>query len=64
MNDVINLLRGKIILNIFSFQGLRTLKPISKIHLKKSYFFAQFKNGQKLGFNTPLRVRFPLPWLI
>jgi len=41
-NDVIKLLREKIILNIFSFRGRRTLKPRSKFILK-NLFFVQFK---------------------
>jgi len=45
-------LRGKRILNIFRFQGPRTLKPRSK------FIFCSISklNGRKLGFNIPLRV--------
>jgi len=56
MNNIIKLLRIKSILNIFSFQGHRTMKVISKF-LKKNYFLFNSKlNGQKLGFITPLIV--------
>jgi len=53
-NDVIKLLRSKIILNIFSFRGHRTLKPKSKLILKIYFLFNSKLNGRKLRFNTPL----------
>jgi len=57
-NDVINLLRGKRILNIFSFQGHRTLKPRSKFN-SKNLFFVQFKTKWSIiGFNTPFRAKY------
>jgi len=43
-DDVIKLLRGKIISNIFSFRGHRTLKPRSKFSLK-NLIFSQFKTN-------------------
>jgi len=53
--DVIKLLRGIRISNIFSFRSHKTLKPRSK-HILKIYFLFNSKlNGRKLGFNTPLR---------
>jgi len=48
------LLRGKIILNIFSFQGHRTVKPRSKFVSKIYFLFNSKPNSQKLEFNTPL----------
>jgi len=55
---VIKLLKGKIISNIFSFQGHRTLKPIDQNLFKKNYFLFNLKlNGRKLGFNTPLSFK-------
>jgi len=59
-DDVIKLLRGKIILNIFSVQGNITLKPRSKFILKNYFFFNSKLNGRKLEFNTPL-TGLPLP---
>jgi len=48
------LLRGKIILNIFSFRGHSTLKPRSKLISKNLFLFISKINDQKLEFNTPL----------
>jgi len=50
-NDVIKLLSGEIILNIFSFRGHRTFKPRSKFILKIYVLFNSKLNGRKLGFN-------------
>jgi len=52
--DAIKLLRGKTILNIFSFQSHRTLKPRSKFILKILFLFNSKLNGRKLRFNTLL----------
>jgi len=50
------LLKKKIILNIFSFQGHRTLKRRSKF-ISKNLFFVDLKlNDQKLEFNTSLNI--------
>jgi len=54
-NDVIKLLSGKRILNIFNFRSHKTLKPRSKFILK-NLFFVQKLNNRKLGFNTPLTI--------
>jgi len=49
VGNVIKLLSGKIISNIFSVRGYRTLKPRSK-------FIS--KNLRKLGFNIPVKKFF------
>jgi len=46
MNDVIKLLREKIILNIFSFRGHRTLKAGSKFILTFYFLFNSKPNGR------------------
>jgi len=40
-NDVIKFLRGKIILNMFSFRSYGTLKPRPKFILKNLFFSIQ-----------------------
>jgi len=55
-DDVIKLLREKIISNIFSVRGHRTLKPRSKVISKNLIFFNSKLNGRKLEFNTPLNT--------
>jgi len=51
-DDVIKLLKERIISNIFRFQGHRTMKPRSKFILKNLFFFFNLKlNGSNLGFN-------------
>jgi len=49
-DDVIKLLREKIISNIFIFRDHRILKPKSKFILKNIIFFNSKLNGRKLGF--------------
>jgi len=51
-DDVIKLLRGKRISNIFSFRGHRTLKLRPKFILKIYFLFNSKLNGRKVGFNT------------
>jgi len=50
----LSLLRGKIILNIFSFRGHRILKPRSEFSLKNLIFLNSKLSGRKLRFNSPL----------
>jgi len=52
-DDVIKLLKGIRISNIFSFQGHRTLNPRSKFILKNLILNSKLNSG-KLWFNTPL----------
>jgi len=60
MNDVIKLLREKIILNIFSFRSHKTLNPRSKL-ISKIYILFNLKlNSRKLGFYTPFKVKIVL----
>jgi len=47
-------LEEKIISNIFSFRGYRTLKPRLKFILKNLIFFNL--KDRKLEFNTPLKL--------
>jgi len=54
-DDVINLLKGKRISNIFRFRDHRFLKLRSKFVFKNLCFFNSKLNGLKLGFNIPLR---------
>jgi len=50
------MLKGKRILNIFTFRGHRTLKSRSKFIFKNLFLFNSKLNGRKLGFITPLKV--------
>jgi len=52
--NIIKLLTGKIILNIFSFRSHRSLKPRSIFILKNLFFVNSKLNGRKLELNTPL----------
>jgi len=48
---------------MFGVRGHRTLKPRSEFISKNLIFFNSKLNGRKLGFNTPLKVKYSYNYL-